>query len=214
MQQWAQNGKMDEYTLQNFKKTLFADEIGEIKASEEWTDVDFEWADTTLLSKEKPKEKNPGWVWHNAEGKKVTGRLWGGCWEILYWQILADKYLPPEKDLAGTVMFMETSEEMPAVDNIYRMLSGMGIRGWLKNFAGILVGRPKTQHRGRIPEGGREKFAEDQRIAIIKALNEYAPEVPAVFGLDFGHTDPQMLVPSGGIAIIDGVNKKLSFGYK
>lgn len=214
MQQWAQNGKMDEYTLINFRRTLFSDKIGEITPSAEWTDVDFEWGNNTLLSKEKPMEKNPGWVWHNAEGKSVRGRLWGGCWEILAWHLQAGKYLPPEGDLTGTVLFMETSEEIPADENVYRMLSGMGIRGWLNKFAGILMGRPKTQHRGRIPDGGRENFIEGQRNAVIKALNEYAPEVPVVFGLDFGHTDPQVLVPSGGIAVIDGVEKKISFNNR
>jgi muramoyltetrapeptide carboxypeptidase LdcA involved in peptidoglycan recycling len=199
---------MDEYTIENFRKTLFADKIGEITPSARWTDVDFEWSDESLLNKEKPTERNPSWVWHNADGKQVRGRLWGGCWETLVWQMLADRYLPTQQDLAGAVMFIETSEEIPTAENVYRMLSGMGMRGLLNNFSAVLVGRPKTQHRGRISSEGREKYIENQREAITRALSEYAPDIPAVFGLDFGHTDPQLLVPSGGIAEVDGKERK------
>jgi muramoyltetrapeptide carboxypeptidase LdcA involved in peptidoglycan recycling len=214
MQQWAQNGKMDAFTLANFKHTLFGNQTIKVKASQKWTDVDFEWSDRPLLSKEKPVEINPGLVWHNAKGKKVTGRLWGGCWEILNWHFLADTYLPPEEELKGAVLFMETSEELPAADNIYRMLTGIGIRGLLGRFSAILLGRPKTQHGGRIPQEGREKYLVEQRRAIIAALEEYAPQVPAVFGLDFGHTDPQILVPSGGMADINGDTKEIYFRFK
>lgn len=209
MQQWAQNGGMDDYTVEYFRKALFDNEIGEIIPSQKWTDVDFEWNDESLLDKQKPMEANPGWVWHNADGKRVSGRLWGGCWEILDWHFLADKYLPSVKDLKGAVLFMETSEELPPADRVYRMLSGIGIRGLLENFSAVLVGRAKTQHRGHLPPEGRDKYTENQREAIIRALNEYAPGIPAVFGLDFGHTDPQLLIPSGGIATIDGNEKKI-----
>jgi muramoyltetrapeptide carboxypeptidase LdcA involved in peptidoglycan recycling len=214
MQQWAQNGKMDQYTLDNFKRTLFTNEIGRIEPSKQWTDVDFEWSDESLLSKEKPTEANPGWVWHNAEDKQVNGRLWGGCWEILAWHMLADKYLPRAEELKGAVLYMETSEEIPTADNVYRMLVGMGIRGLLPNFSAVLMGRPKTQHRGHVPQEGREKYLADQRDAVIKALKEYAPNVPAVFGLDFGHTDPQILVPNGGIAKINGNTRDIDFSYQ
>lgn len=211
MQQWAQNGKMDAFTTDNFKHTLFKNECIDIKPSEEWTDIDFEWSNQSLLDKQKSMEPNPGWVWYNTSEKEVTGRLWGGCWEIIAWHMLSEKYLPSPEQLKGTVLFIETSEEMPSADNIYRSLVGMGIRGWLSQFSAILIGRPKTQCRGIYPVEGREKYIENQRSLIIKALEEYAPEVPAVFGLDFGHTDPQILVPSGGVAVIDGKNKKIVF---
>jgi muramoyltetrapeptide carboxypeptidase LdcA involved in peptidoglycan recycling len=59
----------------------------------------------------------------------------------------------------------------------------------------------------------REAFIQDQRNAIIQAISEYAPKLPAIFGLDFGHTDPQLFVPNGGIAKIDGESKKITFEY-
>lgn len=211
MQQWAQNGKMDTFTVENFHHALFKNETREIMPSETWTDVDFEWSDESLLDKCKPMEPNPGWVWYNFAGKEVTGRLWGGCWEIIAWHMLSEKYLPSPEQLEGTILFIETSEEMPSADNVYRSLVGMGIRGWLSKFSAILVGRPKTQCCEMLPTEGREQYLENQRILIIKALSEYAPKVPAVFGLDFGHTDPQILVPSGGIAMIDGKNHKIFF---
>ena len=56
---------------------------------------------------------------------------------------------------------------------------------------------------GLEPPQGRTKFKEDQRISIERGIAEYAPGIPIIFGLDFGHTDPQILVPSGGIVTID-----------
>lgn len=214
MQQFAQNGKMDDYTVAYFKRALFTDEIGEIKPADGWNDVDFDFGDPTLLDKEKPMEVNPGWLWQNTDGREVQGRLWGGCFEIIDWQLLADKYLPTKEELSGSVLFMETSEELPTADTVYRMLSGLGIRGWLKDFSAILVGRPKMQFRGHLPPEGREKYAENQRQAILQATAENAPDLPVVLGLDFGHTDPQLLVPSGGIARIVGTAKKIFFSDK
>ena len=34
-----------------------------------------------------------------------------------------------------------------------------------------------------------------------------------IFNLDFGHTDPQILVPSGSFATIDVENREIYFDY-
>ncbi len=82
---------------------------------------------------------------------------------------------------------------MPDEYFVYVFFQSLGELGLLANFAAILVGRPKTIHRGRVPHGGEERFVVEQRKAVLRALSEYAPAVPAVFGVDFGHTDPQLV---------------------
>ena len=88
---------------------------------------------------------------------------------------------------------------MPSSEYVYRMLMGMGERGMLEQFAAVAVATPKAWDREvgqSVAE--RTQFATDQRASIVRALDEYNPGVPTVFGLDFGHTDPQIVVPHAG----------------
>jgi muramoyltetrapeptide carboxypeptidase LdcA involved in peptidoglycan recycling len=59
----------------------------------------------------------------------------------------------------------------------------------------------------------RIRYAEDQRAAILRALDEYNPGVPKVFGLDFGHTDPQVVIPYGGLMTVDGLSQTVRVTY-
>jgi muramoyltetrapeptide carboxypeptidase LdcA involved in peptidoglycan recycling len=52
-----------------------------------------------------------------------------------------------------------------------------------------------------------------QRAAILRALDEYNPGVPTVFGLDFGHVDPQIVIPYGGSMTVDGINGTVTVTY-
>lgn len=103
---------------------------------------------------------------------------------------------------------------MPAAEYAYRVLLGMGERGVLEQFAAVVVGTPKACDR----EVGqsvveRLRFAHDQRASITRALDEYNPGVPTVFGLDFGHTDPQVVMPHGAAIIVDGLSQTVTVNY-
>jgi len=144
----------------------------------------------------------------------VSGPAWGGCLEILDFQLRVGRYLLDPAAYAGAVLFVETSEELPPATYVYRVLMGLGERGMLEQFAAVLVGTPKAWDR----EVGqsvaqRTQFAADQREAIARALDEYNPGVPTVFGLDFGHTDPQIVIPHGGSITVDGNNQTVTVAY-
>ncbi len=47
------------------------------------------------------------------------------------------------------------------------------------------------------------RLQKGDKVAILSPSAGLA----SVFNLNFGHTDPQMIIPNGGIALIDG-NKK------
>jgi len=47
----------------------------------------------------------------------------------------------------------------------------------------------------------------------MAALVEYHPQALVVFNMDFGHTDPQFVIPSGGRMRIDGVEKRMYVTY-
>lgn len=87
--------------------------------------------------------------------------------------------------------------------------------GILSKFSAVLVGRPKTCDGGREPNIGREKYKLHQWEAIARAIQEYCPTalpIP-VFNMDFGHTDPQTLVPCGAMAYIDAEGEEIFFDY-
>jgi muramoyltetrapeptide carboxypeptidase LdcA involved in peptidoglycan recycling len=120
----------------------------------------------------------------------------------------------PVETYRDTILFLETSEEMPDAEYVYRVLVGMGERGLLEQFAGVLVARPKawSLNRQNTPEE-KARYTVEQEEAMRKALNEYNPGAVAVLGVDFGHTDPQLVVPSGGNVRIDGVEKRVLVTY-
>jgi muramoyltetrapeptide carboxypeptidase LdcA involved in peptidoglycan recycling len=203
---------MHDFTVDSLKKAFFEKTMGEIHAAPEWTDYDLNWADPQTLTQSRPLYPGDGWHWHNHEDKICEGRLWGGCLEVLDMHLLVRKYLPPFERLMGAILFLETSEEMPAAGFVYRFLAALGESGVLRTLKGILFARPKTQFCGKIPPEGRDAFADNQREAVKKALADYDCRCPVVFNLNFGHTDPQIIIPSGGMAQIDGVKKTIRLG--
>lgn len=211
--QFAMQGKMHDFTVEYMKKALFEPEIGSIRPSEMFTDYDLEWSDESNLLKERPMMKNNGWDWQQNSNKVVTGRLWGGCVESIAMNLMANRSIPPREKLKGGVLFLETSEELPSSSFVHEFMMSLGERGMLQQFAGVLVGRPKSQYRVQIPHGGQDVYINEQKQAILSAMNIYLPDAPIVFGLNFGHTDPQMMLPSGGIAKIDAGAKTVEFGY-
>src|SRR5665647_3586153 len=177
------------------------------------TDENVSWEDPAALDVELPMRPGSGWTWA-GEQRVVTGPSWGGCLEILDFQLRAGRYLLVPEAYAGCVLLLETSEEMPGAEYVHRVLVGMGERGMLEQFAAVVVATPKAWDR----EVGqsvaqRIRFAADQRSAIARALDEYNPGVPTVFGLDFGHTDPQIVIPHGGAITVDGVNRTVTVAY-
>ena len=195
------------------RRALF--EPGEVQLSPaaEMTDEDPSWEDPAALEVEMPMRVGQGWRWA-GEQRRVTGPTWGGCLEIVDLHLRAGRYLLAPEAYAGCVLLLETSEEMPGAEYVYRVLMGMGERGMLGQFAAVAVATPKAWDRevGQ-PVAERIRFAEHQREAMLRALDEYNLGVPTVFGLDFGHTDPQVVVPYGGSMTVDGISRTVTVAY-
>ena len=47
----------------------------------------------------------------------------------------------------------------------------------------------------------------------MAAVAEYNPRLPVVWGVDFGHTDPQVVLPSGGEITVDAVAREVAVTY-
>lgn len=213
MVQFGMPGGMHGYTVDSLRHALFASGEIEIHPARGYTDEESDWGDPTQLALPPTLRPNPGWQWVNAE-RSVAGITWGGCLEILDYQLRAGRYLPRNEDCDGAILLLETSEELPEAQYVYRVLMGMGERGLLQRFAAVLVGRAKAWalDRRQSPEQ-RVAYIRDQREAIQRALDEYSPGVAVVYNLDFGHTHPQLIVPLGGYMRIEGASRRIFARY-
>ncbi len=215
MSQFGMQGAMHDYTINSIKKALFDTEVGYINKPAEYTDYDFDWSDTSKLFIKRPMERTPNWEWYNCDDSVLSGRLWGGCLEVLDLQLAVNSpyYLPQFEKHDDIVLYIETSEELPSSGFIYRFVAALAERNILRRLKAILVGLPKTQFMHMLPPEGRGHYVTNQREAIQQALQDYNANLPVVFNLNFGHTDPQIVVPNGGLVHINCKDKTIAITY-
>jgi muramoyltetrapeptide carboxypeptidase LdcA involved in peptidoglycan recycling len=200
-------------SLNSLRSALFTNDTVEIQPVTEYTDLSPEWDDISTLNVALPTTPEPGWLWHNAD-QVVTAPTWGGNLEILHWNLAAGRWIDPVESYDGLVLLLETSEEMPSTLEVFRMLRNVGERGLLSRFAAVVVAKPKAwDHSNQTDEQMRRKYREDQRGAVLQAMATYNDNALLVVGPDFGHTDPQYVLPYGGQMTIDGPNRRISVTY-
>ena len=205
---------MDPLTAESLRAALFTSGEYELRPAERWNDVNRDWADPATFDAEPATRPGNGWTWLNAE-RVVEGRSWGGCLEILGWLLMADREISHDLTVYdGGVLLLETSEEMPSGEEVFRTLRNMGERGLLQRFSALLMARPKSWSFER-PNTTDEadRYAAEQREAVLRALSAYAPGLMTVFDVDFGHTDPQLVLPYGGSIRVDGPDRRIIVTY-
>lgn len=212
MNQFGMNAQMFDITVNSLNHALFDEGEYELEVSTEYNDEGLDWSVKENLDKPRKLDKNIGLIWDGE--KDVEGVLWGGCVESLIVQSSTAKYLPKDGDLEGTVLFLETAEDIPEHWIVEYLLTGFGERGWLNKFQAILVGRPKAwEFDKQNSEEVKVKYAEKQRKTVIDVVRQYNSTIPIVQNLDFGHTDPQVALPNGGkVRVISG-EKKIYLSY-
>ena len=135
----------------------------------------------------------------------MTGPTWGGNLEIMHWNLAAGRWIRPVADYAGCVLILETSEEMPPAEEVFRMLRNAGERGLLAQFPAVVFGTAKASSIDQpVNPEGRKRYRADQQDAVLRAFDAYNPGAMIVFNVDIGHTDPQWVIPYGGTMTIDG----------
>lgn len=213
MTELAMNGGMHRYTSRNSSRAFFQDSLHEFKASEKFTDETVEWG--SGKEKKPQMEPHPGFEWHNPDQGKVSGRIWGGCLEILEINMQIGKYIPEPEKLEGKILAIETSEEMPDPGYVKWFMMALGEKGLLEKFSAVIVGLQKARHRERKPSRReRENYRENQRKVIKQQVEEYTDSIPVVFNLNFGHSDPIKPLPIGGKIEIDTDKKQVHLPMK
>jgi muramoyltetrapeptide carboxypeptidase LdcA involved in peptidoglycan recycling len=207
-------GAMHPQTAESLRAALFTSGPYELRPAERWRDIDRDWADPATFDAEPETRPGTGWTWVNAD-RVVEGRSWGGCLEIIGWLLMADREVAHDlSEYDGSVLLLETSEDMPSATEVFCTLRNMGERGLLQRFSALLMGRPKTWsfEQPNSPEDAT-RYATDQREAVLRAMRAYAPDVTIVFDVDFGHTDPQLVIPYGGTVRVDGPARRITVTY-
>lgn len=206
--QFAEQGKIHEYTLKYLKLALFEEGEVELEASKEYNDVDLDWNNKENLNKKRAYEPNEGWVWDG--NKSAKGITWGGCVESIDELLRHGVAIPSSKDFENIILMTETSEEIPSANYVYRVFRALGERGILERIRGILVGRPKAwEFDKQNSREEKDKYRKQQREVILKTVRKYNKSVPIVQNLDFGHSDPQIPMPYGKKVRIDPRKRKI-----
>jgi muramoyltetrapeptide carboxypeptidase LdcA involved in peptidoglycan recycling len=212
MVQFGRGGAMHPDTERSLRAALFTPGDFDLTPATGWTDHDRDWADPSQLETEPPLFPGTGWSWH-GDSRPVSGRLWGGCLEILDWQLAVGRWMRPASEYDG-ILFLETSEEMPSDTEVYRMLRNFGERGLLERFDAVLWGRPKSWALDKqLTSEQSASYVEGQYAAVGRALAEYNPSALLVTGVDIGHTDPQQVLPYGGMGRVDPVAGRITVTY-
>ncbi|WP_018348538.1 S66 family peptidase [Longispora albida] len=210
----GRGGATHPVSMASLRAALFEPGWYELPEPAAFSDQPGSWADVAALGTEPVARPSAGWSWHQPADRVIEAPAWGGCLEIVAWLAMADVAMPAPGDVDGHVLFLETSEEMPGAGEVFRTLRNLGERGLLGRFSALLMGRPKAWHiRNQTTLAERESFAAEQRGAVLEAMAAYNPDATIVFDLDLGHTDPQVIIPFGGLVRIDGQARTIAVQY-
>ncbi|KAK9386050.1 peptidase family S66 [Lipomyces mesembrius] len=136
-----------------------------------------------------PRQASTGRHLHQPD-RAITSPIWGGNLETLNWNLAAN--------------------QMSSAAYVFRTLRNAGERGLLAQFSAVLVGRPKASNIEIQPTSEqRMQYRQEQREAILKAFSYYNPDAMNAFDVDFGHTDPQWILPYGGMITVSGPQRPI-----
>lgn len=186
----AENIEMSDYTVEWTKKVLFSsDPIGRIPVSPIWTNQRLEWV-MNNKNRARTFQKNGDYELLQGE-KNVTGRLIGGCLEVID-MIKGTALFPKLSAFDGAILFLETSEEMPPVWLVEDSLRSYGMMGIFDRINGMILGKPY----------GHQLYAEYNSV-VKTILAEFGKErMPVLANASFGHNEPKCLLPYGALAEI------------
>lgn len=172
--------KAQEYQTHFFTQCLMQDAQFELEPSEQWSD------DAWYLDQENRVFEETAWKTYN-EGT-ASGKLWGGnlCTLNL---LQGTKYMP---EIENAILFVE-DDEMTIPETFARDLTSL-----LQNAQSI-----KALVIGRFQQAS--KITEEQLLFILDK-HPLLKEIPVLYDVDFGHTQPMFTFPLGGEVQVDASN--------
>lgn len=206
--QFAMQGEMDEYTVRYIKHALFEEGEFELISSDTYNDQGLSWDDTSLLNTKRQHWTNEGFVWDG--NKNTEGVLWGGCVESVDEMLRHGVQIPTLEQFENIVLMLETSEEIPSADYVFRVFRALGERGILERVQGVLIGRAKAwEFDKQNTPAQKAEYQKQQQETVMRAVRQYNTVIPVIQNMNFGHTDPQIPMPYGSKVRIEAENKRI-----
>lgn len=192
LSEFAENVEMFSYTKYWIEKALFNTEIiGKIPSSDIWTSEFLPWDEKNKDIRRKIN-KNTGYEVLQGKGK-IRGHLIGGCIEVL--EMIKGTILWPKENIwRNSILFLETSEDMPELNHFERWIRNYGSQGILEKINGIIIGKPYDN-----------KYYDEYKNIILKIVRDELKlnDLPIMYNMNFGHTSPMITIPYGAIGEID-----------
>lgn len=203
---------IDSVHVQSLAAALFHGGTLEITDPGESEDYSWDWADPRALTDQGNRTPTGPWRW-SGPARKVHGRTWGGCLEVID-QLGVANQIPGTAELQGGILLLETSEEMPSADRVKRCVRALGERGLLGALNGVLVARPPASSPGSTrPFAERDEYRKEQADVVVEQVRRYNPDAVVCVGVPFGHTRPQWVLPYGGTVTLDGTAQRVFATY-
>ncbi len=201
---FAENCSMHDYTLKSVQQILQQNLApGQISPSKSWTVEHLDWGNPHHQNQMRTMRSNTGPVVIQGQGI-ARGHLMGGCVEVLE-MIKGTKIWPSLNQWRDAILFLETSEEAPGVDYVRYCLRNYAAQGILSGLNGIIFGRPGGAH---LNDAERLSY-NDVLLSVIRD-EENLKDLPIMTQMDFGHTDPMMVLPYGCMAEMNCDQNKFS----
>lgn len=200
---FSQGNVMPESWKRHIKEILFESKNEYVLPQYNWyTDGYPDWNNKSNIGKVKEKQKDVEYNILQGAGI-IRGTTFGGNMEVLEFLKSTDYY--PQKDFwKGKILFFETSEEVPSVTNIKYFLRNYGVQGIFGEISALIFGRPMSY---------TSEMKADLNKMILHVVNsEFGiKDLPIITNLNFGHTDPQWILPLGIKMEIDLDKKTLKY---
>ncbi|MCF2856976.1 LD-carboxypeptidase [Pseudoalteromonas sp. SMS1] len=185
---------------QDYVKSFLFDDVSDsvLPVFSHYSDGYPDWAEPSNEGKIHPQQRNDGPRFlqsSDAHGGCVSGQLFGGCLEVLE-MLKGTQYWPDASFWRGKILFFETSEEKPTIDYVRYWLRNYGVMGVFEHVSGVIFGRARDY-------SNEEKALLDDMIVSVVAGEFGCDQLTLVSNLDFGHTDPQFILPQGVMAEIN-----------
>jgi len=160
-----------------------------------------DWSNPQNVTRTKPLVSDRGPRVIQGQGLR-RGVLWGGCLEVLE-MVKGTRWWPQPDAWRDAVVFIEGSEEVPPPAIYSCVLRSWGAAGNLDLVAALLVGRACGYDES-------QKQALDDAVRIAISVEACRPDMTVITNCDFGHTDPQWLMPMGCMTEVDAQRNRIA----
>ncbi len=193
--QFGECGGMLAYTRDSFTKVLMdpTSHGYTLRPSKTWTEESLLW--DIEDSRSRVMQGSTGWK--ILKRGQASGRIIAGNLSTLL-LLAGTPYWP---DMTGAILCVEDDEtaNVATVDRYLTQLRQMGV---YRHISALVV--------GRFPSA--TGFSEDDPLEAVLTIATRGYSFPVVYDVDFGHTDPMLILANGALASLDA-DHRIEFRY-